>query len=130
MVRILAAARCLVLALAALQVICTSSAQAAGDPEKGAKSFRRCAICHSVQADGPNKVGPNLFGVVGRKAAAIPGYMYSMALEMAPFAWTEDKLVSFLERPKQVVPGTKMSFNGLTSVDDALDIVAYLKSLK
>jgi len=130
MVRILAAARCFVLGFVVFQVVCASSAQAAGDPEKGAKAFRRCAICHSVQADGPNKIGPNLFGIVGRRAAAIQSYMYSMALEMAAFAWTEDRLISFLQRPKQVLPGTKMSFNGLTSVDEAWDIVAYLKSLK
>jgi cytochrome c len=128
MVRILA--RYSVLVLVALLVLTASSARAAGDPEKGAKIFGRCAACHSVQEGNPNKVGPGLFGIIGRKVASLSGYMYSAAMESADFVWTEDKLISFLEHPQQVLPGTKMPFSGLPSVDDASNIVAYLKSLK
>jgi cytochrome c len=130
MVRILAATRYSVLVLVVIQALCISSAQAAGDPEKGANAFKRCAICHSAQAGGPNKVGPNLFGIIGRKAASVMGYMYSMAMESAGFVWTEGQLISFLQHPQQVLPGTKMPFSGLSSIDDASDIVAYLNSLK
>lgn len=130
MVRILAAIRYSILALIVLQVLDASSAQAAGDPEKGATIFRRCATCHSVQEGGPNKVGPGLFGIIGRKVASLSGYMYSMAMESANFVWTEDKLISFLAHPQQVLPGTKMPFSGLSNVEDASNIVAYLASLK
>jgi cytochrome c len=130
MVRILAVTRHFVLVLAALHGLSASSAQAAGDPEKGASTFRRCATCHSVQAGSPSKIGPNLFGVIGRKAASLSDYMYSMAMEAAGFVWTEDTMISFLQRPKQMLPGTKMPFSGLTNIDDAANIVAYLKSLK
>jgi cytochrome c len=130
MVRILAVTRHSVLALVVLQVLTASSAQAAGDPEKGAKIFGRCATCHSVQEGSPNKVGPGLFGIIGRKVASLSGYMYSMAMESADFVWTEDKLISFLAHPQQVLPGTKMSFSGLSGVEDASNVVAYLASLK
>lgn len=130
MVRILAAIRHSVLALVVLEVLHASSAWAAGDPEKGAIIFRRCAACHSVQEGSPNKAGPGLFGIIGRKVASLPGYMYSMAMESADFVWTEDKLISFLTHPQQVLPGSKMPFMGLSRVDDASNIVAYLASLK
>ena len=130
MVRILAVTRYSVLALVVLHVLSASSAQAAGDPVKGATIFRRCATCHSVQEGGSNKAGPGLFGVIGRKVASLSGYMYSMAMESADFVWTEDKLISFLTHPQQILPGTKMPFGGLSSVEDASNIVAYLASLK
>jgi cytochrome c len=130
MVRILAVIRYSIFALVVLQAFDASSAQAAGDPVKGATIFRRCATCHSVQEGGPNKIGPGLFGVIGRKVASLSGYMYSMAMESADFVWTEDKLISFLTRPQQVLPGTRMPFSGLSNAEDASNIVAYLASLK
>jgi cytochrome c len=130
MVCILAVTRYSVLALVVLQVLHASSAQAAGDPEKGAQIFRRCSACHSVQEGNPNKAGPGLFGIIGRKVASLPGYMYSPAMESADFVWTEDKLVSFLTHPQQVLAGTRMPFMGLSRVEDASNIVAYLASFK
>lgn len=130
MVRILAVIRYSIFAIVVLQVLDASSAQAAGDPVKGATIFRRCATCHSAQEGGPNKIGPGLFGVIGRKVASLSGYMYSMAMESADFVWTEDKLISFLTRPQQVLPGTRMPFSGLSNAEDASNIVAYLASLK
>jgi cytochrome c len=129
MVRVLDVAWCCALVLLAVQLTNISSAHAAGDPEKGAKMFRRCATCHSANVGGTNKVGPNLFGIVGRKVASLSDYMYSMAMESADFVWSEDKLTVFLQHPQQFLLGTKMPFNGLNG-DDASDIVAYLKSLK
>ena len=118
------------MALVALQVLSASSARADGDAEKGAKIFTRCATCHSMQEGSRNKIGPPLSGIVGRKVASLSGYMYSMAMESANFVWTEDKLISFLAHPQQVLPGTRMPFSGLSSVEDASNIVAYLASLK
>ena len=127
MVRVLA--RCSVLALVVLQVLHASPAQA-GDAEKGAQAFRRCAACHSIQEGNPNKAGPGLFGIIGRKVASLPGYMYSPAMEAADFVWTEDRLISFLAHPQQVLPGTRMPFMGLSRIEDASNIVTYLASLK
>ena len=129
MVRILTITRSSVLALVVLQVLHASSAQA-GDAEKGAQAFKRCTACHSVQERNSNKAGPGLFGIIGRKVASLPGYMYSPAMESADFVWTEDRLISFLTHPQQVLLGTKMPFMGLSRVDDASNIVAYLASLK
>jgi cytochrome c len=129
-VRILTVIRHSILALAVLQALSASSALAAGDAEKGARIFARCATCHSIQAGTRNKIGPSLSGIVGRKVASLAGYMYSMAMESANFVWTEDKLISFLAHPQQVLPGTRMPFSGLDSVEDATNIVAYLASLK
>jgi cytochrome c len=130
MVRILAAVRYIAFLFVAMQLVCTSSAEAAGDPTKGAQLFKRCAICHSIQLGGPNKIGPNLYGIMGRRAASLMDFMYSAALEMAGFVWTDDKLLSFIQRPQQVLPGTKMSFKGIPSPAEASDIVAYIESIK
>ncbi len=127
MVRVLA--RCSVLALVVLQVLHGSPAQA-GDAEKGEKAFRRCAACHSVQEANPNKAGPGLFGIIGRKVASLPGYMYSPAMASVDFVWTEDRLISFLTHPQQILPGTRMPFMGLSRIEDASNIVTYLASLK
>ena len=127
MVRVLA--RCSVLAFVVLQVLHVSSAQA-GDAEKGVKAFKRCAACHSVQEGNPNKAGPGLFGIIGRKVASLPGYMYSPAMASVDFVWTEDRLISFLTHPQQILPGTRMPFMGLSRIEDASNIVTYLASLK
>jgi len=107
-----------------------STAQATGNATTGAALFDRCAICHSASKGGPNKLGPNLFGIVGRKAGTYPGFSYSAALKKAGFAWTPAKLDAWLMSPQKLVPGNNMPFAGMPDAGQRADIVAYLATLK
>ena len=102
----------------------------AADAKNGATVFQRCAICHSNTKGAPAKIGPNLFGVVGRKAGTFPNFTYSAAMKSAGFVWTPDKLTAYVQHPQVVVPGNRMSFAGVTRPADAADLVAYLGTLK
>ena len=104
----------------------------AGDPAKGEKVFKKCKACHSVEP-GKNKVGPTLFGVVGRVVGSVEGYKYSKAMlakKDEGLVWTEENLDKFLEKPKKFIPGTKMSFAGLRKPQQRADVIAYLKQFK
>jgi len=105
-------------------------AQDAGDPAAGKTVFARCAICHKAAAGAPNSVGPNLFGIVGRKAASVPGFEYSGPMKATGITWTDDKLSEWVAGPAKMVPGTKMAFPGITSKGQVRDLVAYLDTLK
>jgi cytochrome c len=97
-----------------------------GDPAKGADVFKRCIACHKVGPSAKNGVGPNLNGVVGRPAATEAGYSYSDALKASGITWDKATLQQWVQGPKKLVPGTKMTFAGLASAQDAADVVAYL----
>lgn len=105
-------------------------AQDAGDPVAGKAVFARCAICHKVAKDAGNGLGPNLFGVVGRKSASLAGFEYSGPLKASGITWSDDKLSQWVAGPAKMVPGTKMAFPGITSKGDIRNVVAYLDSLK
>jgi cytochrome c2 len=102
---------------------------AQGDPAAGEKVFRKCKACHTVEEDGPSRVGPNLYGIVGASVAAVDGFRYSGALADHGGDWTPDRLAAFLANPRKAVPGTKMSFAGLRKPEDQADVIAYLASL-
>ncbi len=108
----------------------SAAAHAAGNAKHGEEIFNRCALCHNAVKGGGNGVGPNLFGVVGRKAASLPNFYYSPALKNAKIIWTGDKLKKWVMGPQKMVPGTRMTFAGLTNPKDAEDVVAYLKTRK
>lgn len=108
----------------------SSAALAAGDAAKGEAVFNRCAMCHTATKGGGNGLGPNLFGVAGRKAASLPGFPYSPALRNSKIVWTDDMLRKWVQNPAKVVPGTRMVFAGLTRPQDVEDLVAYLKTRK
>ena len=106
------------------------SALAAGDASKGQALFVRCQVCHTAQKGAPNRIGPNLFGVVGRKAGTLAGYSYSPAMAKSGIVWGTDTLPRYLMGPSNVVPGTKMTFAGLPNQQQADDMAAFLATLK
>ncbi|MGN6550960.1 MAG: c-type cytochrome [Pararhizobium sp.] len=102
------------------------SGTASADAKKGEIVFHRCMACHSVEK-GQNKVGPSLYGVVGRKAASLPDYTYSSALKKSGLTWDEATLTKWLQGPMKLVPGTKMAFPGLHNPQEIADVIDYLK---
>ena len=95
----------------------------------GAKVFKKCAACHTVDTGGANKIGPNLWDVFGRAKAGAEGFKYSGALSAMGGTWDVADLDAFLTKPKDFVPGTKMTFAGLKREKDRTNIIAYLASL-
>lgn len=93
----------------------------------GETLFRRCAACHSVEAAGPQKLGPNLHGVFGRKAATLKAFRYSPAMAASGLTWDEATLDRFLAAPAKAVPGTKMSFSGLKEPAQRRAVIDYLR---
>jgi cytochrome c len=118
------------MAAAAVFVLLADNATAAGDAKRGEAVFGRCAQCHTAEKDGGNGQGPNLFGVVGRKAASLPNFYYSAALKNSHIVWSDAKLKQWVADPQKLVPGTRMAFAGLKQPQDIDDLVAYLRSKK
>ena len=98
---------------------------AAADAGAGEGEFRPCSACHAL-ADGDNRTGPHLFGVVDRPVDSVAGYDYSGALEQVADVWSPEHLNSFLADPAGYAPGTKMNFNGIKDVQDRANLIAYL----
>jgi cytochrome c len=115
---------------AVLGAVLAQPALAAGDAAAGQQVFaHNCAICHSP-VQGINKVGPSLFGVVGRKAGSLDGYSYSDAMKGANRVWGPETLDAYLTNPRQDIPGVKMIFAGLPNKTDRDNVIAYLSTLK
>lgn len=118
-------------ALVAALVGIAGSAHAAGDPAHGAEIFDlNCSACHSIAPVLRNKLGPSLFGVVGRKAGSVETYSYSPAIPGTGLTWTPENLDAYLTNPKKVAPDNRMKFDGLPSADDRADIIAFLSQQK
>ena len=99
----------------------------AADAMAGAAVAERCMVCHDTAKDGMNKIGPLLYGVVGRKRASFAGFDYSPAMKDKGGDWTYAELFRFLEKPLAYIPGTKMAFAGLPRAQDRLNVIAYLR---
>jgi len=102
---------------------------AKADVGKGQASFKKCAACHTAEQGGPNKVGPNLYGVVGAPKARIAGFNYSGPLKAKGGEWSYDELNAFITNPKAHIPGTIMAFAGIQQAGERADLLAYLRSL-
>lgn len=99
----------------------------AQDAAGGEKLFAQCRACHQVGETAKNTVGPQLNGVIGRKAGAVDGYSYSPAMKNSGLTWDEATFADFLKDPKGKVPGTKMVFAGIKDDKRVADLAAYLK---
>ena len=121
--------RILGLALAAV-LLAGMAAPAAADAGDGAKLFKKkCTTCHRLDETGKKKVGPNLWGVVGRPIASAPGFKYSKGLgKHKGKTWTEENLDAWLTRPRAFAKGTRMAFPGFKKAEQRAAVIAYLRS--
>ncbi len=102
-------------------------AASAQDPAEGEKVFATCKTCHQIGEGAKNAIGPELNGVVGRKAGSVAGYSYSDANKNSGITWDEANLAEYLKDPKAKVPGTKMIFAGIKDEKKVQDLIAFLK---
>jgi cytochrome c len=115
------------LALAAALCLLSAPPAAAGDPARGEQLWRKCASCHTLEANGRNRAGPRLHGLFGRVAGSVPDYRYSDALKNSGIVWDVATLDAYLKDAEAFVPGTKM-YGGLSQDADRADLLAFLKA--
>jgi len=99
------------------------------DPKRGEAAAKQCASCHTFEKGGPNRVGPNLFGIVNRAKGSHEGFNFSAAMKGKGGNWTYEDLDQFLAAPKAFVPGTSMSFAGMTRPNQRADLINFLHTL-
>ena len=99
---------------------------ALGSSDHGKKVFKQCAACHSISKGGSNKIGPALWGVIGRKAGSLPEYKYSKGLSALNKNWSFQTMNMFLIKPKDYVKGTKMAYAGIKKEKDRASVILYL----
>jgi cytochrome c len=120
-----------VLPLAAALMLLSGAAFAQDDvsPEEAQLAFNNhCRTCHTTN-EGDNRLGPSLYGVIGREAGSAPGYGYSSAMAKADIVWDEEKLDRYIENPDAVVPGNNMKpYSGISSAEERAKIIAHLKA--
>ena len=105
------------------------AAYQSADLANGQAKFATCRSCHSLAQGGEDMVGPNLWGIFGRKAGAQPGFDYSDAMKKAGWSWDAARIDAWIENPRAVLPDTKMTFIGMPSATDRRDVVAYLMTV-
>ena len=109
-----------------IEKIDIATVMAQGDVTNGEKIFKKCAACHSINKGGPNKIGPALYNVVGRKVGGVASYKYSKALASYGKEWSFEELNGFLIKPATYLKGTKMSYAGLRKETDRASVIKYL----
>ena len=98
-----------------------------GNPNAGKRVFNKCKVCHLLERGGIHRIGPNLFGVLGRVSGTTKGYKFSKAMRNAKLTWDSRTLFQYLRKPKDFIPGTKMAFPGLKDIEDIQDVIAYIE---
>ncbi len=127
MIKTLTQAACLTLGMFLL----AGARAEAADAAEGKKVFtRQCMACHVDAAEGPRRLGPSLFGILGRKTGSVEGFRYTEANKAAGWVWTPEKLNEYLKNPRESIPGTNMAFAGIRSDSDRQNLIEYLQSLK
>ncbi|MGI3899427.1 MAG: c-type cytochrome [Janthinobacterium lividum] len=116
------------LAVMAASAAAAQDAPSSGDPALGEKVFVKCRACHQIGEGARNSVGPEQNGLIGRHSASVPGYNYSEAMKASGLTWDEATFKDYIKDPKAKVPGTKMSFAGLSKQSEIDNITAYLKT--
>ncbi|MYM65809.1 c-type cytochrome [Pseudoduganella sp. FT55W] len=114
--------------LAVLLLAGQACATGVGDPKNGAFLFRRCASCHAVGPYASAGYGPQLNGIIGRRAASTKDYKYSEAMKKSGLTWDEKTLAAYLRAPHDVVPGTSMRFWGIKDEQQVADLLSYMKT--
>ncbi|MGH6890319.1 MAG: c-type cytochrome [Rhizomicrobium sp.] len=99
------------------------------DVAKGKEISQKCQQCHDLSKGGPDRIGPNLWGIVNRPRSSRASFSYSSAMSSSHAPWTYERLFRYLKSPQSVVPGTKMTFPGLPRAQDRIDLLAYLRTL-
>jgi len=123
--QILSAGAAMVIALSATQAL------AGGDPAKGEKlAKKKCGSCHTLDEGGANRLGPNLFGVLGRTAGTVEGFKFSKPMVASGLVWDGSSFTDFIEKPKKFMKGTKMGFRGLKKAAQRADLLAYFETLQ
>ena len=102
---------------------------ASASVEKGQATAKQCQACHTFEKGGPNRVGPNLWGIVGRARASEAGFNYSAAMKAKGGTWTFGELYAFLANPRGVISGTNMTFAGLARGQQRADVIDFLHTL-
>lgn len=97
------------------------------DLEKGAKTAKKCASCHSFNKGGKAKVGPNLYKIIGKKRGSSAGFAYSSAMQAKGGVWDKESINAFITKPKDYLPGTKMAFAGLKKPQDRANVILFLE---
>ncbi len=121
------------LTVAALTASLSVPALAEGDAAAGERVYNRCKACHAVGEGARNRVGPQLNGIVGAEIASVDGFKYSKAFmdkKAEVLVWTEQALAAFLQKPRNYIPRTRMSFGGLNKEEDRVNVIAYMKTFK
>ncbi|OFA06193.1 cytochrome c family protein [Duganella sp. HH101] len=111
-------------------LLAAGQAAAAGDAKVGAALFKRCASCHQVGPYAQGGFGPQLNGIIGRRAASTKDYKYSEAMKKSGLVWDEKTLAAYLRAPHDVVPGTSMRFWGIKDEQQVADLLSFMRTLK
>jgi cytochrome c len=106
---------------------CAQDVASVGHPDAGAIVFKKCMACHQIGEGARNGIGPVLNGIANRPAGSYPGYNYSQATKNAGLVWDDRTLARYLRAPREVIPGTRMAFAGLSKDREILDVISYLK---
>ena len=97
--------------------------------QRGQQLFKKCVHCHTYNQHQGHRIGPNLYGMFGRKAGAIADYDYSDAWKSADFVWTDKTLDTYLKAPHKMIPNNRMPFNGISKAEDRRALIIYMKTI-